>query len=314
MLYIVFVIHGISNYSFLPLYSKVFSSMLFEMPVIFFISGASLKVSRSKPFVDFSKSRIKRIIIPYIVWVGGVICVSFLVGNQDLQVINLLRCRNVTCIPFINHIWFIYPYLIISVLGFYFIKIYNRFGNSFLYIYMIVAIIFILILDIFGIGKESLNLVRIIVVFSSFFVYGFTYKSKCTNKSHIFLFVFFFSIYFILILSQLYTYRTQENKFPPNLAYMCFGFIFVTLISLATKNKMILNNRIIQFSNKYGMEMYLYQNFAFWIYSAFISTYILHFSVIIQYCILCIVVCTILFPLSYFTNKINSYISKQIFL
>lgn len=53
MLYIVFAIHCVCWTHFLDVNSLAFSLMLIEMPVIFYISGASLTLSTPKSTLGF---------------------------------------------------------------------------------------------------------------------------------------------------------------------------------------------------------------------------------------------------------------------
>ena len=68
MLYIVLVIHGLTNFYYVAVDSWIVSMLLFEMPLIFYISGAAYKLSRKKSLKELIVSRFYRVILPYYVY------------------------------------------------------------------------------------------------------------------------------------------------------------------------------------------------------------------------------------------------------
>lgn len=127
MIYIICVIHivywlGIGD-------EPIKSLILFEMPVIFFISGASFSLqSKDRDFKTTLISRFKRVVMPYYVYAIIVLVISItclLIGTTWMgyelptisfkQVLNMLLCGGVDGFPFNSHMWFIKPYFLLSI-------------------------------------------------------------------------------------------------------------------------------------------------------------------------------------------------------
>lgn len=306
MLYVIFIIHGLCWFCFVPINSIFFSLLLFEMPIIFYNSGAALKLSKAKPFKLHLKSRVMRVVIPYLMWAIITAFVLFVVGDIKSDWKNLVLCRSLTSIPYVWHIWFIYPYLIISLMGFFLLKAFHRYRNVFLITYSCSVILIITILDTVK-ALTTPDIIRYILVYSFFFVYGFTYK-ETYNNTHTLCFVLFLVLYLFLIIAHLYPYSTQINKFPPNLAFLCYGGIVVTALSLFMMRTKLYGGGILSFANKYGFELYLYQNYAIWTYAIIQKKFLLGFPTILRYLLCIICVACILFPLAYLMNKVNNKI------
>lgn len=118
MLYIVTIIHGLTSYGYLQVNSRIISVLLFEMPLMFFISGASMTIAPIKPMQSFIVSRIKRVVIPYFVW-GIIALIILLLRHSDVTHIkDIILANNISALPYCNQLWFIKPYLIVSILGY----------------------------------------------------------------------------------------------------------------------------------------------------------------------------------------------------
>lgn len=116
------------------------SLMLFEMPLIFFISGASLSFNKTpRRFKQVFFNRMVRVVIPYYVyaivsvvvlaivsmlWQLEISCIkeSMFAANYHIDITlyslrnicSILALHNIPQFPFVNHLWFIWPYLILS--------------------------------------------------------------------------------------------------------------------------------------------------------------------------------------------------------
>lgn len=309
MLYIIFVIHGLCWFGFVPINSLFFSLLLFEMPVIFYISGAALKLSKRKPFTTYLKSRILRVVIPYVVWAIITILILSFVGDIKCDWKNIVLCKSLNSIPYVWHVWFIYPYLIISILGFFLLKAFQKFGYIFLIIYVSCSVIAMAVLDVFELLITH-DIIRSILVYSVFFVYGFTYKESKYNIIHISCAILFIVAYISLIVTHLYPYYTQSNKFPPNLEFLFFGGIAVSAVALFLPRIRLNGGGILLFANKYGFELYLYQNYAMWIYAIIRLKYFTGLPIIFQYLLCIIFVTIILFPIAFLMNKLDNKLCK----
>lgn len=316
MLYIILVIHGICNFAYLNLYSIEFSVLMFEMPVIFYLAGASLKLSTEKPLFKFVKSRIYRILIPYLIWAIIVIIPILIFGNITNDIKRLILVQNIYSIPYVNQIWFILPYVTISIAGWFLIKFYKKRGGVFILLYISVVLLVVGCVDMFEtqlsmhptvylVGKE-------ILVFSVFYVAGFNYGDNLKRKKGFGMLFLFCLIFIFLIYTDFYPFATQKNKLPPNLAYLCFGMIFVTILGFFGSGIKLKENTFLKFANKYGMELYLYQNYAFWMFAALVLPYIEFLPKAIQYLIECVVIILILFPIVPHLNRFNNLIINRI--
>lgn len=141
MIYVVCFIHVIYwlKLGFEPLNSL----MLFEMPIIFFISGASLSINRkSRNLKKTVWNRLKRVVIPYYIYAFVMVAILVLLSigshyklfdflylfGEDVparyvfdvssysfrNVCSILLFHNIPQLPFVNHLWFIVPYLVLS--------------------------------------------------------------------------------------------------------------------------------------------------------------------------------------------------------
>ena len=122
MIYIVCVIHVVNwlDYNIEP-YN---SFMLFEMPIIFFISGASLTFSGDKNFWQNLNNRLWRILVPYYIY--AIVAIILLTLGSKLTTYNfelskyslgnigrVVFALDIPQSPFLAHIWFIIPYLLV---------------------------------------------------------------------------------------------------------------------------------------------------------------------------------------------------------
>lgn len=141
MIYVVCFIHVIY---WLKIGSEpLLSLMLFEMPIIFFISGASLSFNKKpRSFRKTLWSRIRRVVIPYYIYAVVMVLIVALLsviwhywlpniigvfGEKvatkymfDItayswgDVWSILSFGNIPQSPCVWHLWFILPYLILS--------------------------------------------------------------------------------------------------------------------------------------------------------------------------------------------------------
>ncbi|MDO5138386.1 MAG: acyltransferase family protein, partial [Oscillospiraceae bacterium] len=77
----VIVVHTLywGNFSSDSSFNLIKSFFLFEMPLFFFVTGASNSFSRSTGYYRFVFRRYKRILIPY--WVFALICAGWTIGR-----------------------------------------------------------------------------------------------------------------------------------------------------------------------------------------------------------------------------------------
>lgn len=117
MLYIVCFIHvefwlGYSKEPFMSL-------SLVEMPLIFFVSGAALSFRREpRPFWATVRNRAKRILIPYYIYALLMVLLGVCRYGIDAYTLKdwakILLCTDIPHVPYIWHLWFIIPYMVLS--------------------------------------------------------------------------------------------------------------------------------------------------------------------------------------------------------
>lgn len=316
MLYIVFAIHSLCWTHLIDVNSVAFSLMLMEMPVIFYISGASLTLSTPKSTLGFIKSRFTRVVLPYLVWSVITLAIAvFAFGGDCLEQAKLiLLCQEGIIVPLAScHIWFVYPYLIISLLGYYLYKAYKKHSFKFVLTYTAVIALALIVLD--KCLHLEYQLLRDVMVYSIFYVYGFTYKKSVPVRYEISALILLAIIYLTLIVLNIYPFSTQLNKFPPNFEYLCFGGIVVLALSLIVNRIQIPECKVLYFSNKYGYEMYLYQSYAIWLFSYLDSIYFCEYNFCLRYLLCLVIVSAVLFPVSFlmgeFDRKITNVIQKN---
>ena len=307
MLYIILVIHGLTNFQFVSAFSWVTSILLFEMPIILFISGAALKLSKRKKFKEILKSRFYRILIPYYIYAFITILFAVLViGKQDFwELRHIVFIKNSPLIPYSNQIWFIIPYFIISILGNIYLNLYEK-SRSKLHLLILAFVCIIVIMDYFSFHLEQL---REVIVYSIFFIFGFYYKEHVSNK--ILLTGGVCSLIMVFFLFTLgYPLAIQNNKFPPNLLFIFFGAFYIFLFSLIFRRIQLPNWKVLQRWNKYGLEIYLYQNYAFllvYVVLLFLGVQ----NVIFQYIVTLVLLFGILTISSPYINKLNGRIIQK---
>ena len=121
MLYIVCWIHVVYWLN-MPVPHKGY--FLIEMPIIFFIAGASSRYSRPKEWIETVRNRFNRVFVPYYLY--AFLCLTLLIGatvwygksllpNNMKEIIKILLAIELPHVPYAWHLWFILPYFIVSI-------------------------------------------------------------------------------------------------------------------------------------------------------------------------------------------------------
>ena len=321
MLYIVTIIHGLTSYGYLQVNSRIISVLLFEMPLMFFISGASMTIAPFKPMKSFIVSRIKRVVVPYFVW-GIIAFVILLLKHSDVTHIkDIILVNNISVLPYCNQLWFIKPYLIVSVLGYILLTAIYTAKNSPRCVWVTIGggkvLIYTMLLVIEVLISFTDNFLSFVIGYLFFFIMGFLYR----KWTHIDFFICIFSLVPLLLLHKygIYSFVMQENKFPPNVMFVLYGTIMVAVVVELSKTKLIeflTKVPIIQRWNKYGYEIYLYQNFAFWITWHFMNIvseiYVL--PSIVHYSLSVVTIVILLSIVSPLVHRINNIIISKIYV
>lgn len=316
MLYVIFVIHGLCWFHIISDTSILFSLLLFEMPIIFYIAGAAQKLSIPKTLRQYAKSRFLRVMVPYLIWCIGAIFVLLVWGDIKSDWIHLITCSSLKSVPYVWHVWFIYPYLIVSFLGFYLIKAYRKWDTRFVFFYSVIIAVVVALMDYHEVLHVQSKIVRPVLVYSVFYVLGYTYKEEISIHTLLSILAALIITYLSLIFSHTYSYATQLNKFPPNFAFLCYGGIATMVLSLCLRLDKVAKPpyicNLLQFANTYGFELYMYQCFAMQGYAFLAKMFWPEASPWLKYVLILSIVPFLLFPMAYIANKINKKICRVI--
>lgn len=288
------------------------SIALFEMPVIFFISGASFSLSnRNWNLMETFVNRFKRVILPYYIYALVVLLIisfftllrsglfvchenivkldyidkySFDIASYTMNdILDVLICVNIPQSPFSTHLWFILPYMIISCTFFFqsfFIKKTNRWYYA----------IFCFILGVVTQLLTNNIIIREIVFYNIFFICGYLFYKQLGTK--IIILTGLSSLLFIVvyIASGGYIVPMQTHKFPPDILFVCYGLLFVCFISLILGCVKLPNLKFFQIWNSRGYTIYLYQNLIYFIVNESLLSYIKKIQYDFIQCIICSIV------------------------
>lgn len=319
MIYIVCFIHVIY---WLKIGREPYISFsLFEMPVIFFISGAALSLSNKKRTFWFSiVNRSKRVLLPYYIYalvslmlltMCTIIYKTFGIDKLNIFNINnisygdliaLFLCSKVPLLPFTSHLWFIIPYMFITCS----VGIQNKIiviTGRHLYFIICTCLTFASFIT-------RIEIIRELSVYNLFFVTGLLYYKKLDIKIRLFcLPVLLLGLIILAIKGEPFS-PMQNNKFPPNAIFVLYGFLFILISSIVFNKIKLSNSFFLQLWNERGYTIYLYQNFIFLLLFLFYKRYLLVSGTIIQIPVLFFASFILSTLLSYVTFSIENAIKK----
>ena len=297
LIYIVCVIHVAY---WLPFDFEPYKGfLLWEMPTIFFIAGASAQYASRKSIKEQIYNRSKRVLIPYYIYAFGSIFILFLISLVPMiaeeieftifdykwsDLISVLLARSIPGIPMVRHLWFIVPYMLVTVLFCLQRKYVERYSTKYLLLCVFIFICSEFLLKISHINLSQYHwIVKFVVLnteyflfYNIFFIAGFLYYKRI-SKRQVF-YILLLSLVAFLVLCKGTIPVMQERKFPPSTIFMFFGVIWLCLLSFIAPLIASTGNRIVERWNKIGYTIYLYQNYAFLIFqisiSALISKYV----------------------------------------
>ena len=267
------------------------SFLLFEMPLFFFLTGASNARSKDSYF-KFITKRIIKIYIPYLIY--AIIClIIILITQPKIFTINTIIKW---IIPIDNQpgafrfstsaLWFVDAYILI-VLFFPFYKlVFNKFTSLFAKLIPLLFFAIILIILEFIKLPELLLYWLKMWAFYSFWTYLGTFywtKDQLSLNKKIFVGIFAITISIISLLI-LYLLKKdlnmQNNKFPPNYIFLAYSLgamtIILSLSSIISKfDTFICKNKFFNFIlspyHNHSLSIFLYQTVAFFSFDRFIQ-------------------------------------------
>ncbi len=257
------------------------SFLLFEMPLFFFVTGASNSFSKVQSYFGFVVKRFWRVLIPY--WVFAVICAILSIAKFTFEGnMNLLRGikvilswlipinRQMTSISYLTWaLWFIPVFLCVVLI----IPILKKLYAS---KYKVWYAFLLLTIFLITCGLK-LGWVQNVAFYALWTYIGLFYsdiKAAVTLKQFRTGAVCVIGGIAVLILCCLTgsTLDMQSNKFPPNLMFLAFSVVVMGMIVASLpivdramvymeKNKLF--GKIIALYSQKSMTIFLYQVFVF---------------------------------------------------
>lgn len=273
MIYIVCVIHII--YWFYIGSELIKSMALFEMPVIFFIAGASQSYKKRHDLKSTIISRIKRVLLPYYVfvvflfiWYYSCTKLNTTFYNQHiniqqlntLDIIKILATGGNDNIPYLGYTWFISCYMIVSCSLPIQKKILERTSPA---VYVAGILATFVLWKLTGMSSPE-NIVENLLTYNFFYITGYSYYRRIEKKYISILAIIPVTISAYLLLSGT-AVPMQFHKFPPDTIFLvyCFGILCILGIIFSKVN--IKYNYILKIWNERGYTIYLYQSISHFI-------------------------------------------------
>lgn len=260
------------------------SFLLFEMPLFFFVTGASNSFSKTTGYFKFVFKRYKRVLIPY--WIFAFICIGLSIinfknsGLLDSNAIGdiflswlIPQDTQMTNIPYLTWaLWFIPVYLgVILIIPL--LKLMRNCKHSDLFI---IVLLFVFVSTCY----LNLGRIRSIAFYSLWTYIGLFYGEISLHITErkfrkALMFIALIGLCGILGLHSVgLPLDMQSNKAPPNLMFLVFSVVNLSLIfllipSITKLGKYIeqhnLPGKILALFSTRTMTIYLYQSFAFYI-------------------------------------------------
>ncbi|MBI2953725.1 MAG: acyltransferase [Chloroflexi bacterium] len=289
----VIVVHVFYHKQFVPIDSlgQVFKTqMLFEMPLMFFVTGASLYYSHRhrSSVIGFLTRRFWRIAPPYLVLAA--LCSSFFYVNEWSagrtlnadQILSWLRLHPENVVPVYTGwaMWFMPVIVSVSIAHVPLVRLFlsdrTRRTTAVLLVVGIIAASYAQWIAPGVFRKEAypqLIFSQYTVFYSAFLYLGYYYASgKLRLKARQLVLSFVGAVALLIVLASagIVSLNGQVNKFPPNTGYGLLGVGWLSLFLLfrpalevmAIKSRQI--GRLLQFVRAHSYTIFLYHGLAFW--------------------------------------------------
>lgn len=275
MIYILCVIHVLY---WLGGASEIVGSLvLFEMPIIFFISGASLRLSMKGDYMSQRISvgnllrqtynRFQRVCIPYYIYALVLVVLTFasslVIGGEWLtfslrDIWKILSFQDIPHVPFVWHVWFILPYMILTSTFLLQTILLRRLGALRYFLLNIILFLFV--------SQASISsLLCTILGYNLFLLAGFLLYRRISLKKVGLIWLGVTTVLCLLILTNTFSFTPMQiHKFPPDVIFVCYGASVICVLSfLFYKFNPKRITPLINIWNKHGYTIYLYQNIIF---------------------------------------------------
>ena len=319
MIYIVCVVHVMFWLNFRK--EPFLSICLFEMPVIFYISGGSYSLSlNQRNFIEILGNRIKRVILPFLIYALTstifFILIQFVFPNDPYSYtlnnfIKLLLTETVPELPFVRHLWFVLPYMVVICLLGFEVRIIENLGGT---IFLTICILCFSLSTYLFVSNGLI--LKEVLLYNIFCLAGYlTYKKpQFISKNRMYFILIFLGS--LLILSYVIYERKfcpmQSHKFLPDLVFLAYGIVSLFLIIFIFSKIKIPLLYIVELWNKRGYTIYLYQNVVYFIFIHILSEYRIFNNFILDFLFSSVCIFMISTLLSYLTYPYEKMMIKKI--
>ena len=310
------------------------SLILVEMPIIFFISGASLSLTKKKSVLQTIFNRARRVLVPYYIYavvvVMGIVLMSILWYYFNHQIIsavgfekaynhsyditdykwfdvwNILKFVDISQAHYIYHLWFILPYLILSCTFGLQVNIMNKINR---WVYVLLCIVFFLIFQIIGLN----DLLTTLFGYNIFMVVGYLFyrKIKLWQVFCVCLLALVILTFYIAVEGGLCP--MQSHKFPPDGLFVTYNMVILCFLSLVFWKLTIPPKRIFNVWNTRGYTIYLYQSVVFTIVDPVYKLFVCKIDLLLVQWIICALLVGVMSTLlSHVTYPLELYVVKKI--
>ena len=309
------------------------SLILVEMPIIFFITGASLSLTKKKSFRKALKNRTKRVLIPYYIYsLVILICILLLsifwhfflrqitsiIGAEKAynhayditaykweDILNIIGIVDISQAHFVYHLWFILPYLILTCTFGYQINLIQKMNR---WVYVLLCIVLFSISQAFEIHHFFTTLLG----YNIFIVVGYLFYRRI--KTWQVIVVCFFAIVTLIayILPTGDFCPMQNHKFPPDWLFVTYNIIILCLLSLMLERLTFPSTKVFRLWNTRGYTIYLYQSVVFTLVDPFYKLFVSKIDLLIIHWAICaLLVWSLSTILSYITYPFEQYMMSK---
>ena len=258
------------------------SFCLFEMPLFFFVTGASNSFSKVDGYLNFVYKRYKRFLIPY--WFYAVICAGLSIAYRGItngidvaSAIKILSSwampvnRQITSISYLTWaLWFAPVYLSVVLI----LPLLKRVKSS----KYNIAFLFVLIALFCITSFSNMGWIQNVAFYSVWTYIGLFYMDIISGiesprfRKRVGLTILIGIVILLALYLLGYPMDMQSNKFPPNTIFGVFSIVTMSLIVLAIPcvndiyiyiYKRECAKRIADKFSRHSMTIFLYQAFAF---------------------------------------------------
>jgi peptidoglycan/LPS O-acetylase OafA/YrhL len=248
-----------------------------EMPILFFITGAGVSLSKQESPIAFYVHRLSRILIPFWIYGAVYLALEFTIGsgirsvNETILIGWLVPLKEPpsTLAPLNWHLWFVPIYLAVTLLLPALRSLHYRLPERARYVPLIAWPVVIWQMQrLTGFDQTRM------VVFYSFWAYLGLFYTQLKERpwprgAVLACSLIAYASLTGLILAGWYLSDFQWNKFPPNLAFLLLGIGHVGMLSLARRPILAVARKApmrwaLSAYSRYGYTIYLYHMLILW--------------------------------------------------